>query len=141
MAPKRTNRSSAAREAVSRSSNPARPVVSNPSGNDAGTAAERAFVFCLRADGTPFTLGDVCRVCTVWMGAMHPTEAPTPGVWKQVPSELLPEGAAVAYYNGWAFFEYAFPMVVDRIADTMEPEEQQRPSCTPFSGQGARLCD
>ena len=122
MAPKRTNRGRAAREAVSRSSNQARPAGSSI-GDDAG-GAERAFVFCLRADGTPFRLGNVGRVCAGWLCAMYPTEAPPPGVWVQVPGELLPEGAAVAYFNGRAFLEDAFPRGVDRSEDTMESRSE-----------------
>ena len=124
MAPKRANRARA--EAASSSSNPARPVVSNPSGNDAGgVTTDRAFVFCLRADGTPFRLGNVGRVCTGWVCAMYPTEAPPPGVWVQVPGELLPEGAAVAYFNASAFLGEVFPREseengVGEDIDTME---------------------
>ena len=36
---------------------------------------------------------------------MYPREAPSQGIWVQVPSELLPDGAAVAYFNTQAFFE------------------------------------
>ena len=60
-------------------------------------------MFCIRADGSPFA-GDLGRVCTGWLCAMYPSEAPPQGVWEQVPGELLPDGAAVAYFNAHAFF-------------------------------------
>ena len=61
-------------------------------------------MFCIRADGSAF-VGDLGRVCTGWLCAMYPSEAPPQGVWEQVPGELLPAGAAVAYFNAHAFFE------------------------------------
>ena len=36
---------------------------------------------------------------------MHPEIAPVPGIGNQVPSDLLPEGVAVCYFNSHAFME------------------------------------
>ena len=77
----------------------------------AGSAPERveafvgrSFVFCIRADESAF-MGDLGRVCTDWLVAMHPSEAPVPDVWERVPSELLPDGAMIAYFNAHACME------------------------------------
>ena len=75
---------------------------STPSRAEAFTG--QSFVFCIRADGAAF-VGDLGRVCTGWLCAMYPSEAPPQGVWGQAPSELLPDGAAVAYFNAHAFLE------------------------------------
>ena len=84
----------------------------------AGSAPERveafvgrSFVFCIRADGSPF-MGELFHVCSAWLLAMHPSEAPAPDFWERVPSELLPQGTMVAYFNAHAF-------VVDVVADTI----------------------
>ena len=61
-------------------------------------------MFCIRADGSAF-VGDLGRVCTGWLCAMYPSEAPPQGVWEQIPGELLPAGAAGAYFNAHTFFE------------------------------------
>ena len=91
-------------------------AAANSRGGNTGTPARdeaftgRTFVFCIRADGTAFE-GELGRVCTSWLCAMYPTQAPSHGVWEQVPSELLPDGAAVAYFNAHAFLEdVAVPM-------------------------------
>ena len=63
-----------------------------------------SFVFCLGADGLRFdeiTNGH----CVSWIIAMHPTSPPEPGVWYRVPSNLLPDGATVCYFNSHAFME------------------------------------
>ena len=84
----------------------------------AGSAPERveafvgrSFVFCIRADGSPF-MGELFHVCSAWLLAMHPSEAPAPDFWERVPSGLLPQGTMVAYFNAHAF-------VVDVVADTI----------------------
>ena len=63
-----------------------------------------SFVFCVRQDGTFFE-GISNNVCVEWTTAMYPTSPPVPGIWSQVPSILLPEGAAVGYFNAHAFSE------------------------------------
>ena len=63
-----------------------------------------SFVFCLSADGLLFdriTNGHFVS----WITAMHPTSPPEPGVWYRVPSNLLPDGATVCYFNSNAFVE------------------------------------
>ena len=62
------------------------------------------WVFCLRPCGRFFE-GITNSMCVSWLAAMFPTNAPVPGVWTQVPNNLLPEGAAVAYFNANAFME------------------------------------
>ena len=63
-----------------------------------------SFVLCLRADGTLFE--EVTNaMCVDWLTALHPTSPPVPGVWSQVPSDLLPGGAAVCYFNASVFME------------------------------------
>ena len=63
-----------------------------------------SFVFCLRGDGQVFE--DVTNdMCISWLISMHPTTPPEPGVWSQVPSNLLPDGAAVCYFNASVFLE------------------------------------
>ena len=63
-----------------------------------------SFVFCIRTNGTVFH--DVTNsMCVSWLTAMHPTSPPVPGVWAQVPSNLLPDGAAVCYFNASVFME------------------------------------
>ena len=64
----------------------------------------RSFVFCIRADGSAFR-GHIGPVCTDWLCALHSTEAPLQDVWERVPSELLPDGAMIAYFNAHAFME------------------------------------
>ncbi len=80
----------------------------------------QAFVFCIRADGAAF-VGDLGRVCTGWLCAMYPSEAPPQGVWEQVPGELLPDGAAIAYFNARAFVEDAV-VPSERQMSNVEPE-------------------
>ena len=63
-----------------------------------------SFVFCVRQDGTFFE-GISNNVCVEWTTAMYPASPPVPGIWSQVPSILLPEGAAVGYFNAHAFSE------------------------------------
>ena len=63
-----------------------------------------SFVFCLRADGTLFH-GVTNAMCVNWLTSMQPASPPMPGVWSQVPSNLLPEGAAVCYFNASGFME------------------------------------
>ena len=70
------------------------------------------FVFCLRRDGTEFeevpleTLGD-------WHEALFPSGSglPPPGVWASIPAELLPEGAAVAYFNASGYVGAIFDLL------------------------------
>ena len=65
-----------------------------------------SFVFCLRADGSVFQdPGVLASACVNWLSVMHHTTQPVPGVWLQVPIDLLPEGVAIAFFNGDAFFE------------------------------------
>ena len=79
-------------------------------------------MFCIRADGSAF-VGDLGRVCTGWLCAMYPSEAPPQGVWEQVPGELLPDGAAVAYFNAHAFFEeVVVPSEQPAQMSNVEPE-------------------
>ena len=62
-----------------------------------------SFVFCLRTDGTLFE--EVTNaMCVDWLRALHPTP-PVPGVWSQVPGNLLPDGASVCYFNASVFME------------------------------------
>ena len=63
-----------------------------------------SFVFCLRADGI-LSHGVTNATCVNWLTSMHSTHPPVPGVWSQVPSNLLPEGAAVCYFNASGFME------------------------------------
>ena len=76
----------------------------------------QSFVFCIRADGSAF-VGDLGELCAGWLCAMHRAEEPTPGIWERVPSELLPDGAAIAYFNAGAFFE-----------DVVRPSFSERPA-------------
>ena len=87
------------------------------------------FVFCLRRDGTQFedvpleTLGD-------WHEALFPSGLPPPGVWTSIPAPLLPEGAAVAYFNASGYVGAIFDMFTPfrvgdrvRIRDSFEVPE------------------
>ena len=106
------------------------------------------FVFCIRADGSAF-VGDLGRVCTGWLSAMHPSEAPPQGVWEQVPGELLPAGAAVAYFNAHVFLEdVVLPSFSDQSAQMSDgaPQSNDNPApaqsgSAPFTGRGRRLSD
>ena len=82
----------------------------------AEASAVQSFVFCIRADGSAF-VGDLGELCADWLCAMHRAEEPTPGIWERVPSELLPDGAAIAYFNAGAFFE-----------DVVRPSFSERPA-------------
>jgi len=63
-----------------------------------------SFVFCIRANGEVFD--DVTNaMCVSWLTAMHPTSPPVRGVWAQVPRNLLPDGAAVCYFNAEVYIE------------------------------------
>ena len=62
-------------------------------------------------------MGDLGELCADWLCAMHRAEEPTPGIWERVPSELLPDGAAIAYFNAGAFFE-----------DVVRPSFSERPA-------------
>ena len=62
-----------------------------------------AFVFCLRADGTRYE-EITLRMCVDWLVAMFPDEQPPlSGVWVPVPSNLMPPGATVCYFEADAF--------------------------------------
>ena len=63
-----------------------------------------SFVFCLRADGTFFD-GVTNTMCVNWLTSMQPASPPAPGVWSQVPSSLLPDGATICYFNASIFME------------------------------------
>lgn len=91
-----------------------------------------SFVFCLRADGSLFE--DVTNaMCVAWLTTVHPTSPPAPGVWSQVPSNLLPDGAAVCYFNASVFMEqvvapsFATPSADTRPLVTPRMREENRP--------------
>ncbi len=57
--------------------------------------------------------------------AMHPTSPPVYGVWSHVPSNLLPDGATVCYFNASRFMEQV-------VAPSFEtPSADTRPLITP----------
>ena len=95
-----------------------------------------SFAFCLRADGTIFD-AITNAMCVDWITAMHPTSPPVPGVWAQVPSNLLPEGAVVCYFNANDFMERVVaPSFATRRASTnpaadFESIPDTRPLITP----------
>ena len=64
-----------------------------------------SFVFCLSADGLLFDRITTHGYFVSWITAMHTTSPPEPGVWYRVPSNLLPDGATVCYFNSNAFME------------------------------------
>ena len=76
---------------------------------------------------------------------MHPMEGPTPGVWRQAPGEFLPAGAAVAYFDAFAFFlsvvlsQMEQSDTEDSVPSTGAPQSSSIPD--PFSGRGMRLSD
>ena len=70
-----------------------------------------SFVFCLRADGS--LLEDITEaMCVAWVTTIHPSISSVPGVWSQLPRDLLPDGAAVCYFNVCAFMEQYTPPLI-----------------------------
>ena len=61
-----------------------------------------SFLFCLRTDGT-FYEGITPYTCAQWVGVMYPNAPPLPGVWQEVPNQLLPSDVVVCYFNAHLF--------------------------------------
>ncbi len=87
-------------------------------------------IFCLRTDGTQYVVEDIPHQAVNWLVELFPTEAPTPGVWVQVPRRLRPRGMAHAFFNAHAFFV--------AIAPDLERPTQEQPF-RPFTGRGRQL--
>ena len=68
-------------------------------------------------------------MCVDWLTAMHPTSPPVQGVWSQMPSNLLPDGATVCYFNSSRFVE----QVVARGAKFRDDKRRR--------GSSRRICE
>ena len=103
------------RQATRRAARRARETISRE--EDAPAHAREAdlpatHTFCLRADGSIFE--DVTTSQRVaWLVAMHPETGPVAGIWTAVPSDLLPDGCAVAYFNTHQFMIEIEPELAD----------------------------
>jgi hypothetical protein len=91
-------------------------------------------IFCLRADGTPYTAPDIAGQAVTWLTEMFPTEPPVPDVWVQVPRRLRPAGVAHAFFNAYAFLEALEPNFREQ-----SPVRGRAQPLRPFSGRGRRL--
>ena len=89
-------------------------------------------VFCLDGQGKLMHVDE--HQCAVWLAAMFTTTAPESAKWYQVPTDILPQNASVAYFSaeGW--------MAVHFSANDQDIEEDEgRHEFVPFSGKGNNL--
>jgi hypothetical protein len=94
-------------------------------------------MFCLRADGTQYVVEDIPNQAVNWLVELFPTEAPTPGVWVQVPRRLRPRGMAHAFFNAYAFLEALEEAINPNFR--AHPTQESAQPFRPFTGRGRQL--